>query len=310
MIPKIKDSRAELYLKSWNSLNILGKIKAVSIIDSYLIDGGLSDDQILKSAKMLTNPIIEKFAINEILKNVKDFNYIIEIGFLPGVTDNVGNTARETIMDLLHLKKNTNLKVYTSKVFLISGLARGRSTAEGTVKLEDAKKIALSLHNPLIERSYIADKKEVLKIKGLPLKAPEVLLEKHTPVITVSLRVPDEELVKIGREGILDGNGERRGPLALDLESMKVIQKYFDKLGRDPRDIELESLAQTWSEHCKHTIFANPIDDIKDGLYKTYIKGATNLIRKQKGNKDFCVSVFSDNSLIDFFDSSVSSNSA
>jgi phosphoribosylformylglycinamidine synthase len=55
-------------------------------------------------------------------------------------------------------------------------------------------------------------------------------------------------------------------------------------------------LAQTWSEHCKHTIFANPIDEIKDGLYKTYIKGATNLIRKQKGKKDFCVSVFSDNS--------------
>src|SRR3989344_399453 len=85
---------------------------------------------------------------------------------------------------------------------------------------------------------------------------------------------------------------------------MKAIQKYFRKLGREPNDIELESLAQTWSEHCKHTIFASPIDNIKDGLYKTYIKGATNLIRKKKrlaqrslgGVGDICVSVFSDNS--------------
>jgi len=294
VIPKIKDSRERLFLKSWNSLNISGKVKAVSIVDSYLIDSKLSNDQILQSAKMLTNPIIEKFSINEILNNVGKFDYAVEIGFLPGVTDNVGNTAKETIEDLLHLKKSA-LKVYTSKIFLISG----------TVKLKDIQKIALSLYNPLIERAYIADVKEITKMRGLPLKVPEVILEKHIPVIYVPLRISDEELVKIGREGILDARpngssgreiGVRRGPLALDLDSMKVIQKYFKKLGRDPRDIELESLAQTWSEHCKHTIFANRIDDIKDGLYKTYIKEATNLIRKRKGKKDFCVSVFSDNS--------------
>lgn len=87
---------------------------------------------------------------------------------------------------------------------------------------------------------------------------------------------------------------------------MKTIQAHFKKLKRNPTDIELESLAQTWSEHCKHTIFADPIDDIKDGLFKTYIKGATEKIRKQKktslsGGKrgksgDICVSVFKDNS--------------
>ncbi|MEO6508527.1 MAG: phosphoribosylformylglycinamidine synthase subunit PurL, partial [Patescibacteria group bacterium] len=62
-----------------------------------------------------------------------------------------------------------------------------------------------------------------------------------------------------------------------------------------PTDIELESLAQTWSEHCKHTIFADPIDEVKEGLYKTYIKNATKKIRTKK-KKDFCVSVFHDNS--------------
>jgi phosphoribosylformylglycinamidine synthase len=131
---------------------------------------------------------------------------------------------------------------------------------------------------------------------SLPTQAPRVVLKKQTPVIKVPLKkLSDEELVKIGKEGILDKNGKRRGTLALDLVSMQAIREYFARLKREPNDIELESLAQTWSEHCKHTIFANPIDDIADGLYKTYIKGATNLIRKKLGKKDFCVSVFSDN---------------
>ena len=257
-----------------------------SFINSYLITHNFSNEKILKIAKALTNPILEEFSINKFPK-VKHFSYAIEIGFKPGVTDNIGSTTRETIIDLLHFKEEkNNLAVYTSKIFLISGSING----------EDTRKIALSLHNPLIERFYIASFDEVKK-KGLPFKIPEVILKKTIPVINVLLSaITNEELQKIGREGIMDETGARRGPLALDLSSMKVIQKHFAKLKRDPTDIELESLAQTWSEHCKHTIFANPIDDIKNGLYKTYIKGATNLIRKNKGKKDFCISVFSDNS--------------
>ena len=284
--PNGKDVRKKLYIDSFKELGLLGKVSNITLLDSYLIASRFSNEELFRIAKILTNPIIEKFSINKILEKEKSFDYLIEIGFLPGVTDNVGNTAKETILDLFHLKKETDLKVYTSKVFVISG----------TINLKDVEKIALSLYNPLIEKAYIAEAKEIKKIGGLPLKAPEVILEKHILVTPVSLKVSDEELIKIGREGIMDETGVRRGPLALDLVSMKEIQKYFKKLNRDPKDIELESLAQTWSEHCKHTIFANPLDDIKEGLYKTYIKGATNKIRKQKGKKDFCVSVFSDNS--------------
>jgi phosphoribosylformylglycinamidine synthase len=251
-------------------------------VDSYLIDSKLSKKELEKLAQSLTNPILENFSIDELVVD-KKFTYAIEIGFLPGVTDNVGHTVREVATDLLHLKKDSGLVVYTSKIFLVSG----------SQSLEDVKKSSLELYNPLIERS------SVMKINSgkinLPNKTPEVILTKKTPVLEVSLSVSDEELVKIGKEGILDKNNSRRGPLALDLSSMQVIRDHFLKLKRNPTDIELESLAQTWSEHCKHTIFANPIDDIKDGLYKTYIKGATNLIRKQKGKEDFCVSVFSDN---------------
>jgi len=263
----------------------------VKSVDSYLVTHNLGLPQITKIAKALTNPVLENFSIND-FPDIKGFTYAIEIGFKPGVADNKGHTAKETVRDLLHLKEGVNLEIYTSKIFLIYD----------RISPEQAGKIALTLHNPLIERSYIASFKEIKQNKNLPTLAPKVILEKHIPVIKVPLNnAGEEELKNIGAEGIRDENGARRGPLALDLASMQVIQEHFRKLKREPTDIELEALAQTWSEHCKHTIFANPIDlpaqagVIKDGLYKTYIKGATALIRKQKGKEDFCVSVFSDN---------------
>ena len=218
----------------------------------------------------------------------KNFDWIIEIGFLPGVTDNAGKTAREAIGDSLRKKFSDNEDVYSSQVFLITG----------SLKKEEVLQIAATMYNPLIQIANIFSVDEIKK--EIPPYMPKVILRKSAnPVIQVDLNVSDNELIEIGNKGIADPDGTRRGPLALDLISMKTIQEYFKKLGRNPTDIELESLAQTWSEHCKHTIFSNPIDakglQIKDGLYKTYIKGATNEIRKRKGGKDFCVSVFSDN---------------
>ncbi|OGI94985.1 hypothetical protein A2917_01215 [Candidatus Nomurabacteria bacterium RIFCSPLOWO2_01_FULL_42_17] len=252
--------------------------------DSYLIDSKLSKKELTKLAEALSNPILENYYINESPK-ISGFSHAIEIGFLPGVTDNIGHTVKEMATDMFHFGKNADFHVYTSKIFFLK-----------ENKKEEVEKIALTLYNPLIERAYISPIKS--KKINLPNKIQKVILKKNVPVTEVTLSVSEEELIKISREGIKDEKGLRRGPLALDLSSMLAIKDYFSKLKRNPTDIELESLAQTWSEHCKHTIFANPIDNIKDGLYKTYIKGATNLIRKQKqerGEEDFCISVFSDN---------------
>ncbi len=281
-----EDSRANVAANSWNALGLNGKVTKAKFIDSYLINADLSDTQIEKSANQLINSRLENFSINN-LPDLSGFSYIVEIGYAPGVTDNVAHTVMEEIADALARPFTDKEAVYTSKVFLIAG----------AITEEDVNKIALSLHNPLIERSLIIKTSKLPKGNAnLSLYVPEVILPKKDAFITVPLStLSDDALMKIGKEGILDPDGTRRGPLALDLTSMKVIQKFFSSLKRDPTDIELESLAQTWSEHCKHTIFANQIDDIKAGLYKTYIKGATNTIRKAKGKKDFCISVFSDN---------------
>lgn len=248
--------------------------------DSYLIESKFSHEKLRKLAEALTNPILEDFSI-DLSPQVGNFSYAVEIGYLPGVTDNVAHSVKEIAKDLLQANEE-EFEVYTSKIFFTKSKNKN-----------EVEKFAAELYNPLIERANIVQVKAG-KIE-LPNQTPKVVLKDHEPVIDVPLEVSDDELQKIGTLGIADTEGGRRGPLALDLDSMHAIQAHFRKLGRNPTDIELESLAQTWSEHCKHTIFANSIDDIEGGLYRTYIKGATNLIRKQKGKKDFCVSVFSDN---------------
>lgn len=280
--PKVEDTRAKLYKKSWENINASIKIKEIKILSSYLIEGNFSKKDLGNIGESLTNKNIEGFSINSIPE--VDFDFLFEIGFLPGVTDNVANTTKETIIDLLNIKNENNLSVFTSNVFLVKGKASDL----------DKKNITLSLFNPLIERAIILNKKGI-KNNNLPLVLPKVKLQKKKEVIKVPLNVSDKELEELGKLGIKDESGERRGPLALSLLYMQTIKKYFHDLKRDPNDIELESLAQTWSEHCKHTIFANPIDEVEEGLYKKYIKGATNEIRKQKGKQDYCVSVFSDN---------------
>ena len=142
--------------------------------DAYLIDSKFSNAELTKIAEALTNPILEKYFINE-SPQVGNFSYAIEIGFKPGVTDNVGHTVEEIAKDLLHLKKDSNFKVYTSKIFLIPG----------SHKLEDVRKMALTLYNPLIERAYVAPVKSG-KI-NLPLKAPKVDLQKTKKFINLSL---------------------------------------------------------------------------------------------------------------------------
>lgn len=287
IVTTIEDTRAVVKKTSFESLALVGKLKKVILVDSYIVDANLTKAQLQQAAECLTNPLIEQSAINNV-PSMSDFAWAVEIGYLPGVTDTVGITAKETIADRIGRPFENGEAVFTAVVYFLSG----------TITKQDAEIIANNLYNPLIQTARFYSFDDYSK-HGLSQTSPKVELH-HSPQTTlVDLDVSDNELIKIGVEGIPNADGSRRGPLALNLVEMKAIRDYFKKQHRKPTDVELESLAQTWSEHCKHTIFNDPLDDIKDGLFKSYIKKATEEIRslkKSKGKHDFCVSVFKDNS--------------
>ncbi len=263
----------------------------VRIIEAYTIEAILEEAQIRRVAReIFADPLSQEYSIGGF--RGMDFGWAIEVGFLPGVTDNVANTSRIAIQDLLGITFAPGEKVFSSRVFLLDGF----------VDVEGVERVARLLSNPLIQRSGWKTRSAYDTEGGIGLPIPRVALAPSERVDDVDLEVSDEDLARLGREGIPDRiemSGVtrvevRRGPLALDLDQLHVIRGHFRSLGRRPTDVEMESLAQTWSEHCHHTIFAAQIDEV-DSLYRTYIKGATARVREMKGPRDPCLSVFSDN---------------
>ena len=101
----------------------------------------------------------------------------------------------------------------------------------------------------------------------------------------------------------------REGQLYLQLAEMQTIRQHFRELGREPTDVELETIAQTWSEHCSHKTLAGRIayrdehgERQFDNMLKETIFAATQKIREQLGADDWCVSVFEDNAGVVRFD--------
>ncbi|PKL18333.1 MAG: phosphoribosylformylglycinamidine synthase [Spirochaetae bacterium HGW-Spirochaetae-5] len=269
-------------------------IKNVYLADNYLIDIDVDEKKIKSAAETLVQPVTQSYSINKPY-NPENFDYCIEIGFLPGVTDNISHTVRESLEDFFKKKFDEEKSVfYTTSYFF-----------KGEFDKDIIASIGKELYNPLIQRIKIYSKEQYASNNGMGFEIPVVHISESSGVDSVDLNLDDEALQLLGREGIANSDGTRRGPLALDMISMNVIKEYFhNEEKREPTDIELESIAQTWSEHCKHTIFAAAIDDdTPGGIYKSYIREATARIRKEKGDKDFCVSVFTDNSGgIDFDD--------
>jgi phosphoribosylformylglycinamidine synthase len=290
----IRDASGEK-TKKRISENLGLPIEKVQTIEVYTVEGDLTKEELKKSAAgPLSDPVIQHFAINKPL--AADFDWLIEVGFRPGVTDNVGKTAHEAIElllgDNLSLRK---ISVYTSRQYLISG----------KITKEEAEKIASGiLANDLIERYQVCAKNDFNFSRGIQAYVPHVSATDKPLVAQIDLsELTDIQLLKISQEKLL----------ALNLDEMKAIAGYFQKkdilierkqvgLSADITDVELECLAQTWSEHCKHKIFNSLITYTAagktttiDSLFKTYIKGSTAAIRKAKGKKDFCLSVFVDN---------------
>ena len=260
----------------------------VRIINAYVIDDQVTNEELPFLAKeAFSDPIIEVFSVNRPLAD--DFDWVLEVGFRPGVTDNVGRTSKVAIEDALQRKLKG--EVYTSRQYLI----------KGDIKKKDVEDIASKLlANTLIERWVIKSKKEWDFRVGIGVTVPKVT-STHQPVVdTIDLSGSDPDLLRISKERTL----------ALSLTEMRTVRDHFkdplvmekrtlEGLGPNPTDVELELLAQTWSEHCKHKIFDAKITytDKETGktekinsLFKTYVKGTTKTV-----NSPFLVSVFHDN---------------
>ncbi len=256
-------------------------VDSVRTIEVYTIDAALSPGQVkLLGERVFTDPVIQVFSDRAL---ASDFSWLIEVGYRPGVTDNVGATAKKASEDVLKISING---VYFSRQYLING----------NITKEDATNITAGLlANSLIERWKIISVSEFDKEKGIHLPLP-VVKGKHTPsVSTIDLDISDNELKELSRVRLF----------ALNLAEMKEIRRYFAQKRKEreksgaalPTDVEIEVLAQTWSEHCKHKIFNSEITYIDDkgtkninSLFNTFIKRATREI-----NKPWLVSVFTDN---------------
>lgn len=273
----IPDKQAEAIMqKIKNELKI--NVEICQFIQVYNIDLDLEDREMeFIGKKIIADNVSEDYAY----KNYQNLNlWRIEIGFLPGVTDNVANTAKQAIKDALGKDAGT----YFSTIIALGA----------NIDHKKCEEIAYLFHNPLIEKFVIHE-----PLSEAKPYIPKVII-KHEPVVErISLHVDDEKLVAFARHRLL----------ALSKEEIKAIKNYIRdekilearrEVGLDQKvtDVELEAIAQTWSEHCKHKIFNAFItyydeNNTRHGinsLFKTFIKGATDTIKKP-----YLVSVFKDN---------------
>lgn len=274
------------------------ELEEVRCLKVFTIEG-LEDGQIqsLIDNCALHDPVLQQASLEPLASGA--FDWVIEVGFRPGVTDNEGRTATDTAALVLGLDKGARkgLAVYTATQYLI----------KGSLEKEDAGRIATGLlANDLIQRHDIKSATEWTREPGFPAVAAKVSGEALDTVETVALtEMSDEQLMAFSRENVL----------ALSLEEMRCIRDHFASsevqtlrkeagFPEHPTDAEIECLAQTWSEHCKHKIFNARIDyddretGLKrtiDSLFKTCIFEPTSRIRAEKGADDFCLNVFKDN---------------
>ncbi len=202
----------------------------------------------------------------------------------PGVMDPVAASTRSAVRDWgLHVDA-----VRTFRKYWLSELTEDR--------LEAVCRKALS--NDAIEQVVVGP---------LELDQLDVGSAYDFQLVTIPIRrLDDEGLARLSKEG----------QLYLTLVEMQTIRDHFVESGRDPTDIELESVAQTWSEHCSHKTLAGRIhycgpatdgtpggDERQfDNMLKETIFAATQTIRENLGDDDWCVSVFKDNAGVVTFD--------
>ncbi len=221
--PEAGDPRADAVIRGGAQLAI--NIARAATARVYLIEGALPDDAIERIASgLLTNAVVETAVIGT-RDAATPTTHTIEVHPLPGVMDPVAQTVHDSIIELLaHDQPGLNLRITTGFRYDLEGI-------------DDA-------HARLLAKRLLAN-----------AVVEQVHFEPWTPDAFPEARIADQTLRHV-TISTLDAPAleklSREGHLFLSLEEMQAIQAHFRELGREPTDVELETLAQTWSEHCVH----------------------------------------------------------
>ena len=269
----------------------LDQVRSVRVSDLYFLRGELAPADLERLAtELLADPVVEGFRIGTLPAPPEEEGAVVEVGFHPGVTDSVA----ENLLQRAHLLGIGSVEAASTGTRYVfeRGLAEGdlRQIAEQVLCNDVVQTYALGALEPsFVPRAQPSDAVEIIPI----------------------CEADDEALAKMSVDRVL----------FLSLEEMKTVQAYFDHLGRDPTDVELETLAQTWSEHCQHKAFKSKVqfackggvprvlpggktidppyeETIDGGLFREYIRAATERLEPE-----WVLSVFVDNAgVIDFDD--------
>ncbi|HXE54477.1 MAG TPA: phosphoribosylformylglycinamidine synthase subunit PurS, partial [Tepidisphaeraceae bacterium] len=195
----------------------------------FLIDSVASQQAITRAAgELLADPVVEQATV--VAGPVNDNGQSrIEIHLKPGVMDPVAASTEMALRDMgIDVKE-----VRTGRAYLIEGkVARGQLQTIANRVL--ANGVIESVHFD----AYVPQKFETGREYRFELR--------HVPLRSLT----DEQLTALSRQG----------HLFLSLAEMKAIQAYYREQGREPTDVELETLAQTWSEHCVHKTLKSAVD--------------------------------------------------
>ncbi len=253
----------------------IGSVEAVQSAKVFLIEGDFDTNFAKRLGKeLLADPVCEEHYIGRsgapagLAKAT-----LIEVHLKSGVTDPVAESVMAAMADMGVTANN----VRTARKYVLLGDISQSQTDAITKKI---------LANDCIEEVMIGSEAEPPSPHLKPYKLEIV----HWPV---------RELDEAGLTAL-----SKDKDLFLNLVEMQSIQKYYRQLGRESTDVELESLAQTWSEHCVHKTFKSSVDMSIDGkqvqfenlLKETVFKATKEL------NKEWCISVFADNAGVVEFD--------
>lgn len=188
----------------------------------YFIESDLSPSDLATiRARLLADPVVEDSALGAAAPAPSAA--VVEVHPLPGVMDPAAQSVRNAIAELLS-RAPDSFAVSTGRRYDFQGL-----TPTQAVDLTRAL-----LANPVIQEVH--DKPWTPA--SLPKGTPTSFKLRHIPIRDLS----DDDLTRMSREA----------HLFLSLDEMRAVRAEYQTLGREPTDIELETIAQTWSEHCVH----------------------------------------------------------